>query len=159
MITLAIADEHHERPLGGLAGAGTAWPLAARAQSVRRVGVNSRSRIAFVSSSATCRDSTSSLRWCSKALEGDNAAVHAEVKVLERRSRMLGLDAPRQLDMTLEVRARTSTPDPLRQAIARMAAQGKISPESQERIRPFGFLPEAAHSAQDDPNLPNVDRS
>jgi hypothetical protein len=38
-----------------------------------------------------------------KALEGDNAAVHAEVKVLERRSRMLGLDAPRQLDMTLEV--------------------------------------------------------
>jgi hypothetical protein len=54
-----------------------------------------------------------------RALNGDSAAVHAEVKVLERRSRMLGLDAPRQLDMTLEVRTQRSTADALRASIAR----------------------------------------
>jgi hypothetical protein len=88
-----------------------------------------------------------------KALDGDPAAVHAEVKVLERRSHMFSLDAPRQLDMTLEVRTQRSTGDVLRASIERMVAQGKLSPETQERIRPFGFLPKAdARSAEDAQN-------
>jgi len=82
-----------------------------------------------------------------KALDGDPAAVHAEVKVLERRSRVVGLDAPRQLDMTLEVRTQRSTADMLRASIERMVAQGKLSLETQERIRPFGFLPSTEKSS------------
>ena len=88
-----------------------------------------------------------------KALDGDPAAVHAEVKVLERRSRMVGLDAPRQLDMTLEVRTQRSTADMLRASIARMCADGKLSPETQDRIRPFGFLPSAAPANGDSSKL------
>jgi hypothetical protein len=72
---------------------------------------------------------------------------------------MLGLDAPRQLDMTLEIRAQRSTGDMLRAAIERMVAQGKLSAETLERIRPFGFLPEALRSAEDAPNLSNIDHS
>ena len=73
---------------------------------------------------------------------------------------MVGLDAPRQLDMTLEVRTQRSTADALRASIERMVAQGKLSPETQERIRPFGFLPKAdARSAEDAPNPSNIDHS
>ena len=73
---------------------------------------------------------------------------------------MVGLDAPRQLDMTLEVRAQRSTADMLRASIARMCAEGKLSPETQERIRPFGYLPNAdAPAAEDAPNPPNIDHS
>ena len=95
-----------------------------------------------------------------KALEGDPAAVHAEVKVLERRSRMVGLDAPRQLDMTLEVRTQRSTADMLRASIERMVAQGKLSSETQERIRSFGFLPKAdVRAAEDSLNPLSIDPS
>ena len=113
-----------------------------------------RKRTASGFSSVTYSDSTSFLRL--------SIARHWTVTQLLgtlKSSRMVGLDAPRQLDMTLEVRTQRSTGDVLRASI-RMVAQGKLSPETQERIRPFGFLPKAAaRSAEDAPNPSNIDHS
>src|SRR5215831_19167681 len=85
-----------------------------------------------------------------KALDGDPAAVHAEVKVLERRSRMVGLDAPRQLDMTLEVRPQRSTADALRASIESLRGSSRLRRRSGYGLSVFFRIP------KDRPILPQM---
>jgi len=79
-----------------------------------------------------------------KALNGDNAAGHLDLKIRERKAQMFGYDSPQQYDMTLvaELRRPTTT-DAMKTIIDRMVNDGRISEDSQQRIRALGgYLPE-----------------
>src|SRR5215831_4865197 len=71
-----------------------------------------------------------------KALAADDNTAwgHLDLKCLERRAAMLGLDSPRQLDMTVvAAQQRPPTFDLLERAFDALVAQGEISEESQQR--------------------------
>jgi hypothetical protein len=79
-----------------------------------------------------------------KALNGDNAAGHLDLKIRERKAQMFGYDSPQQYDMTLvaELRRPTTT-DAMKTIIDRMVNDGRISDDSKQRIRALGgYLPE-----------------
>jgi hypothetical protein len=79
-----------------------------------------------------------------KALNGDNAAGHLDLKIRERKAAMFGYDSPQQYDMTLvaELR-RPTTADAMKTIIDRMVNDGRISDDSKQRIRALGgYLPE-----------------
>ena len=84
-----------------------------------------------------------------KAVEGDNAAGHLDLKIRERKASMFGYDSPQRYDMTLIAEMkRPSTLDALRRSIDRMVAEGRISDESKQRIRALGgYLPEPGDGA------------
>src|SRR5215471_563538 len=84
-----------------------------------------------------------------KAIEGDNAAGHLDLKIRERKASMFGYDSPQRYDMTLIAETkRPSTADAIRRAFDHLVSQGKISDESQQRIRALGgYLPEPGDGA------------
>src|SRR5215472_4238947 len=84
-----------------------------------------------------------------KAVEGDNAAGHLDLKIRERKASMFGYDSPQRYDMTLIAEMkRPSTLDAIRRSIDRMVAEGRISDESKQRIRALGgYLPEPGDGA------------
>jgi hypothetical protein len=76
--------------------------------------------------------------------QDDSAAFgHLFEKLAARKSAMLGLDSPTKTDVHVlaEVKKPT-TSEALHRAIEHMVKQGQLSQETQERIRPYGFLPE-----------------
>jgi hypothetical protein len=79
-----------------------------------------------------------------KALDGDNAAGHLDLKIRERKAQMFGYDSPQQYDMTLvaELRRPTTT-DAIKTIIDRMVNEGRVSDDSKQRVRALGgYLPE-----------------
>jgi hypothetical protein len=80
-----------------------------------------------------------------KALDGDNAAGHLDLKIRERKAQMFGYDSPQQYDMTLvaELRRPTTT-DAIKTIIDRMVNEGRVSDDSKQRVRALGgYLPES----------------
>jgi hypothetical protein len=63
-------------------------------------------------------------RFFQMAREGDHAAAHVCVKIGERRARLLGLDAPQQMDMTLLAAPRGNSTDRLKAVLDRLIADG-----------------------------------
>jgi hypothetical protein len=58
-----------------------------------------------------------------KAMEGDNAAGHLDLKIRERRASMHGYDSPVHFDMTLVAKHREPSTAPLERALQRLAEQ------------------------------------
>ena len=79
-----------------------------------------------------------------RALAQDDSSAfgHLFEKLAARKSAMLGLDSPTKTDVHVlaEVKKPT-TSEALHRAIEHMVKQGQLSQETQERIRPYGFLP------------------
>jgi hypothetical protein len=83
-----------------------------------------------------------------KAIASDDNTAwgHLLIKCLERRSAYLSLDGPTttNLHVAVEATRRPSTSEALKNALAHMVKQGTLSRETQEKIRPYGFLPTTA---------------
>jgi hypothetical protein len=58
-----------------------------------------------------------------KALEGDNAAGHLDVKIRDRKASMFGYDSPVQFDMTLLATRREKSTAPFDRALQFLAEQ------------------------------------
>jgi hypothetical protein len=74
-----------------------------------------------------------------KAVEGDNAAGHLDLKIRERKAAMFGYDSPVHHDMMMIVEhRRPSTSQALLNAFEHLVASGEASEATKEHIRQLG---------------------
>src|SRR5262249_20242005 len=91
-----------------------------------------------------------------KAVDGDNAAGHLDLKIRERKAAMFGYDSPTRFDMVMvsELK-RPSSSDVLEAAFDALVAQDEIPEDSKARIRAAGgyrgIQPEPIPNALSDP--------
>jgi hypothetical protein len=73
-----------------------------------------------------------------KAIEGDNAAGHLDLKIRERKAAMFGYDSPQRYDMTLIAESKKPTmAETLLKALSEMKDEGKLSDAASAQIEGF----------------------